>query len=134
MTESIQNKIGEKKEDLMDVLQIKDILNNLSLRTTNSLEWFYDNYSAKIYGIALHATNNHVDAEEILLKVFNHVITCGKLQRFENIKEFEDWICKISAGFSLLNLRFSKGRNRLFQTKIEDFAYETKSIKQDAIV
>jgi RNA polymerase sigma-70 factor (ECF subfamily) len=88
-------------------MEIQEIVRNLKLGNTEAWNMLVDRYSKKIYNLALNFAGNRDDAsditQDIFLKVYNNI------NKFEEEKNFNSWILKLSKNYCIDYWRKHKG-------------------------
>lgn len=96
----------------IEKLSKKELVKGLKAKNRDCYNYLYKNYSAKLYGIALHITQKTDLAEDVLqetfIKVFKHV---GKFD--ESKGTFFTWMLNICRNGAIDKIRYGKESKKI---------------------
>jgi len=103
-------------------LDTSDLVQGLIIKDRNAYDYLYDNYSSKLYGIALHITQKQDIAEDVLQETFIKV--------FKYIDKFDEsrgtlftWMLNICRNGAIDKIRYGKESRKIqFDSLLVDIA------------
>jgi RNA polymerase sigma-70 factor (ECF subfamily) len=108
-------------------MEINEIVSDIKAGNTEAWNMLIDRYSKKVYNLALNFAGNRDDASDITQDIFLRVY--NNIDKFEEDKNFNSWILKLSKNYCIDYWRKSKN----YRQKLElDEGIYTESVHEDA--
>lgn len=108
-------------------MEINELVNDIKAGNTEAWSMLIDRYSKKVYNLALNFAGNRDDASDITQDIFLRVY--NNIDKFEEDKNFNSWILKLSKNYCIDYWR--KSKNYRQKLELDEDIYNS-AIHEDA--